>query len=317
MEPLISVIVPVYNVEKYLEQCVESIRNQSYTNLEIILVDDGSPDNCPVMCDRFAEVDERIRVMHKENGGLSDARNAGIGQATGQYIVFVDSDDWIHQDMISILCQALVENGADISTCEYQKVNEDTKLSFNEKKVDLKYIVYNKKEAMEKWLYQKMKGMVWAMLIPKQLCESTLFPKGRLYEDNFVIYKYFWNAHRIVYISNPLYYYRNNPNGSMNRSFTFQMLDEVDGIDEIIDFLSINSSDLLKAAKSRKYSAHCRVIRHMPLENNNSKMHKIGMDLWAFLKNYRWEMMFDFKARLKNRIAAACTIMGYKIFRFV
>ena len=101
--PKISVIVPVYKVEKYLDKCVESIVNQTYKNLEIILVDDGSPDNCPAMCDEWAEKDERIRVIHKENGGLADARNAGMDIATGDYIGFVDSDDWIEPNMYEVL----------------------------------------------------------------------------------------------------------------------------------------------------------------------------------------------------------------------
>ena len=115
--PKISVIVPVYKVEKYLDRCVESIVNQTYKNLEIILVDDGSPDNCPAMCDAWAEKDERIRVIHKENGGLSDARNAGMDIATGDYIGFVDSDDWIEPDMYQFLMNNILENDSDISRC--------------------------------------------------------------------------------------------------------------------------------------------------------------------------------------------------------
>ena len=115
--PKISVIVPVYKVEKYLDRCVESIVNQTYKNLEIILVDDGSPDNCPVMCDEWAEKDERIRVIHKENGGLADARNAGMNIATGDYIGFVDSDDWIEPNMYEVLLKNALKYDADISRC--------------------------------------------------------------------------------------------------------------------------------------------------------------------------------------------------------
>ena len=114
--PKISVIVPVYKVEKYLDKCVESIVNQTYKNLEIILVDDGSPDNCPAMCDEWAEKDERIRVIHKENGGLADARNAGMDIATGDYIGFVDSDDWIEPNMYEVLLKNALKYDADIST---------------------------------------------------------------------------------------------------------------------------------------------------------------------------------------------------------
>ena len=122
MNPLISVIVPIYNVEKYLARCVDSIVNQTYKNLEIILVDDGSPDNCPAMCDEWAEKDSRIRVIHKENGGVSSARNAALDIATGDYIGFVDSDDWIEPEMYSSLIQKISESGKNIALCSYYAV---------------------------------------------------------------------------------------------------------------------------------------------------------------------------------------------------
>ena len=124
MNPLISVIVPVYKAEKYLDKCVQSIVNQTYKNLEIILVDDGSPDNCPEMCDEWAKKDSRIKVIHKENGGVSSARNAGLDNSFGDYIGFVDSDDFIENDFYECLYDNLVENGADISFCTFKTLDE-------------------------------------------------------------------------------------------------------------------------------------------------------------------------------------------------
>lgn len=124
-EGKISVIVPIYKVENYLNRCVESIRKQTYRNLEIILVDDGSPDACGEMCDRYAQEDSRIRVIHKENGGLSDARNAGIEVATGEYIAFVDSDDWIDDKMYEVLYSTLLKYNADIAECSYRNLYAD------------------------------------------------------------------------------------------------------------------------------------------------------------------------------------------------
>ena len=125
MQPLISVIVPIYNVEKYLDRCVGSIINQTYKNLEIILVDDGSPDNCPQMCDDYAKKDSRIKVVHKENGGLSDARNAGMKVATGEYVSFIDSDDYISLDFYETLLETIVDNDSDIVECSVVKFYED------------------------------------------------------------------------------------------------------------------------------------------------------------------------------------------------
>ena len=126
MKDKISVVVPIYKVQDYLERCIKSIINQTYDNLEIILVDDGSPDECPKICDEYALKDERIKVIHKENGGLSDARNFGIAAATGKYISFIDSDDWISKDFFSLLYFAIIENDCQIAECGVQKVYDDT-----------------------------------------------------------------------------------------------------------------------------------------------------------------------------------------------
>ena len=127
MDSLISVIVPIYNVEKYLQKCVDSIINQTYKNLEIILVDDGSPDNCPKMCDDYAEKDSRIKVVHKENGGLSDARNVGMEVATGEYVSFIDSDDYISLDFYETLLETIVDNDSDVVECGVVKFYENEK----------------------------------------------------------------------------------------------------------------------------------------------------------------------------------------------
>ena len=122
---LISVIIPVYKVEKYIERCITSVKKQSYFNIEIILVDDGSPDNCGIICDKYAETDSRIKVIHKKNGGLSDARNAGLDIATGQYICFIDSDDYIEKDTLKDMYNNIVMTRADITICNYYTVDSE------------------------------------------------------------------------------------------------------------------------------------------------------------------------------------------------
>ena len=127
---MISIVVPVYKVEKYLNRCVDSILNQTYTDFECILVDDGSPDKCGQICDEYAELDKRIRVIHKENGGLSDARNVGIDAAKGEYILFVDSDDWIHPQLIELTLKIIIKEKADVVSYDYKKVNNAGNLPF-------------------------------------------------------------------------------------------------------------------------------------------------------------------------------------------
>ena len=146
MNPLISVIVPIYNVEKYLARCVDSIVNQTYKNLEIILIDDGSPDLCPQMCDDYAEKDSRIKVVHKKNGGLSDARNAGMAVATGEYISFIDSDDYVSDDFFECLLDVMNKENSDIAECSVVKFYEDNR--FDEFSDDLSVKTYDTQDAM-------------------------------------------------------------------------------------------------------------------------------------------------------------------------
>ena len=145
--PLISVIVPVYKVENYLDKCIDSIVNQTYNNLEIILVNDGSPDNCPQICDEWKEKDNRIKVIHKENGGVSSARNKGLEIATGSYIAFIDSDDWVEENYISSLYDAIVSNDAQVALCSYNRVVgkhiEKILITNNDKIVDSKEYLIN------------------------------------------------------------------------------------------------------------------------------------------------------------------------------
>ncbi len=205
MKPLISVIVPIYKVEPYLRQCLDSIVNQTYTNLEIILVDDGSPDGCPAICDEYAAKDNRIVVIHKENGGLSDARNAGLDICKGEYISFVDSDDWIADCFIETLQESAFEHQSDISIVSYQKV--PGKQTNNTKK---DFTTYNSHELLYHLCASDVKGIMsaWGKLFHKSCFKTIRFPLGKLYEDAHINYKIYFNAKKISYSSQELYFYR-------------------------------------------------------------------------------------------------------------
>lgn len=202
---LISVVVPIYNVEKYLEECVDSIINQTYKNLEIILVDDGSTDNSGKMCDKFAQNDSRIKVIHKENGGLSDARNCGIEAATGKYIQFIDSDDYIDLDMFEILYNNLKKYNADISMCSHYILTEDecTAEGSNE------LLIYDRVEILKEVLLdEKVRSYAWNKLFSIKLFENIRFPKGKVFEDILTIPKLFEKANKVVLDDVSKYYYR-------------------------------------------------------------------------------------------------------------
>ena len=218
---LISVIVPVYNVEKYLDQCVESIVNQTYKNLEIILVDDGSPDNCPAICDEWAKKDERIVVIHKDNGGLSSARNAGLDIAHGEYIGFVDSDDYIDSDMYEQLLNAIIDD-ADLSCCGRRIVDEDGGV------IGTAYVherkIYYDKDIVKALFYGiDFDEAMWDKLYKKSFFNDLRFPIGEVNEDIVLMVKKFSALNTVVHIGTAKYYYRNNTQGITKSKYNGKM----------------------------------------------------------------------------------------------
>ncbi len=202
---LISVIVPVYNVEEYLRKCLDSIISQTYINLEIILVDDGSPDNCPVICDEYAAKDSRIKVIHKENGGLSDARNAGTKIASGEYITYIDSDDYVDEQFIEFL-----SNGLNVDTCgkTVDIVVENSYDNSETTEMENKYSVLSPSDALAQMLCEKTFGVsAWAKLYSRRIAVKYPFPKGKIYEDFATTYKMFGDSECIVHCSAIHYHY--------------------------------------------------------------------------------------------------------------
>lgn len=212
MEKLISIIVPIYNVECYLKRCVESIQNQTYKNLEIILVDDGSPDRCGEICDAYAKEDMRIRVLHKENGGLSDARNAGIQVANGEYIGFVDSDDYINTHMYECLLQSITNTSADVAICGLRYVKDADSCDVNQIQYtdEIREETLSGREVQDKY-FDKIERVTftvaWNKLYKRELFETIRYPKGKLHEDEFTTYKLLYQAKRIAVINEIGYYY--------------------------------------------------------------------------------------------------------------
>ena len=218
MNERISIIVPVFNVEKYIERCVKSIENQSYRNLEIILVDDESPDRCPQICDEYAKRDERIKVLHKKNGGLSDARNAGLDVATGEYIAFVDSDDWVEPDFIEQLYVNAKKEDADISIIGCTLVWDDGRKKTVSK--DKGYYVFDREKAIREMLAQRKFGcMVCQKMYRKQIFDTVRFPVGKLYEDVAVSMPTFLKAKKVVVSGNHGYNYYQRNDSIVNSKF--------------------------------------------------------------------------------------------------
>ncbi len=205
--PIISIIVPVYRVEAYLPRCIESILGQSFPDFELILVDDGSPDRCGEICEEYAARDSRIRVIHKENGGLSDARNAGIREAKGDCLGFVDSDDYLHPEMVERLYRALTENGADLAICGYTYVDENGRDLHMPSPV--RDEVMTASEALGKLYAERSWYYItaWNKLYRRSIFNEIRFPVGKNHEDEGSIHRIFYCAEKIVSIKDELYYY--------------------------------------------------------------------------------------------------------------
>lgn len=231
MDDLISVIVPIYRVEKYLLKCVESIQRQTYQNIEIILVDDGSPDHCPEICDQFAKEDSRIKVIHKKNGGLSDARNAGIEVANGEYLAFVDSDDYISGEMIEKMYCRIIRDQSDMAICNIDFVNEKgNSLNCNTIQVDNMTVE-------EPRFWRDLYGInytycvvAWNKLYAKKLFKDVRYDVGKLHEDEFIIHKLVSKCEKISFLSEKFYCYLQREQSITKSKYTIKRMDVAEAV---------------------------------------------------------------------------------------
>lgn len=245
MNSLVSVIVPVYKVEKYLEKCVASIISQTYKNLEIILVDDGSPDNCPNMCDEFAKKDKRIKVIHKENGGLSDARNAGLDIMTGDFVCFVDSDDWVESTYVETMLVEQQKINADVVACGINLVDEESGEVGIYYKLD-KTTTFESSEIIEKYYNGNgiISGVAWNKLYKKQIFENLRYPKGIVFEDVAIILNVLFQCNKIVILEDTLYNYLDRSGSIMKSAWNHQKLvSKLFMFEQRLDFLILNKLD--------------------------------------------------------------------------
>lgn len=284
----ISVIVPIYKVENYLHRCVDSIINQTYTNLEIILVDDGSPDKCPRICDEYAKKDSRIRVIHKKNGGLSDARNAGLDIATGEYIGFVDSDDYISLHFYQKLINVMKVSDSDIVECEIKKFKDTDEIDYIENnKLDFK--TFNTYEAMEDLILNNILSVtVWNKLYKREVIEKFRFKVGKTNEDDFYTYLAFDNSNKISKLDEELYYYLQREDSIMGKNYKLNRLDEIEAKYERLKFIEKKYKNLILLAKEDVMFG-CLYAYQQLLRNGQKTDRKKGQ---VILKKYIENVLF-------------------------
>ena len=315
MEELISVIVPVYKVEEYLDRCVTSIVNQTYSNLEIILVDDGSPDKCPTMCDAWKEKDYRIKVIHKENGGLSDARNAGLDIAAGEYIAFVDSDDYVHPQFIEVLHYLAVRENADVVACAFQIIpkNYEPKQRKIQNLSDIKLKTSAKNE-------MDLIGIVaWNKLYKRYLFDFIRFPKGRIHEDVGIFWKVTYYAKKMIATVEPLYfYYIENLNSIMNQPYSMKNFDIIEvQFEQYMYFKKINAYDRANLVLRACLDTYPR--EYVKLEKNHrpdrQEKKKIKKSYFESLKEVMFRKKIKPSFKLKHCLYFACFPLMSRIYR--
>ena len=263
MRDLISIVIPVYRVEKYLNKCIDSVLAQLYDNLEIILVDDGSDDNCPQICDQYACIDCRIKVIHKDNGGLSSARNSGIDIAKGKYICFIDSDDYIDENYVQKLYDALVLNNADISICAFSEMDEKgNQLDGNKR---LPNTILDKEDLYRKNLVPDISwcmGVAWNKLYKIQLFDNVRYPEHKWHEDDFVSHHIYDNINKAVFIEDKLYYYVQHSGSITSNKRSLKHLDKIEAMQDRIEFaLNTNRTYLIDRCDKVIVSILCTYIR--------------------------------------------------------
>ena len=311
-EPLISVIIPVYKVEKYLKRCIDSVINQTYKNLEIILVDDGSPDNCPKICDDYSKKDKRIKVIHKKNGGLSDARNKGIEKANGDYISFIDSDDYVELNYIDFLYKILKENNADISMGK-QYVRYPNKILNTGSNNNY---VLNSHDALEKMLYgEDFDVSAWAKLYKKELFKGIRYPKGRLFEDSATTYKLIDKAKTIVLKSIPIYNYIIRDDSITNETFNEKKFDLITSTNEMCKYINKKYKDLDKACDRRMMYAYLSTLTQLIKCKKIDKEYKER--IMKYIKKYRKKVLKDKRIPKRDRIALYTTYLGLNGYKTI
>jgi len=286
-EEMISVIVPVYMGERWLPRCIDSIRNQSFSNLEIILVNDGSPDNSGKICEEYASVDDRIKVVHKENGGLSDARNTGIASSSGQYIMFVDEDDYIHPDMAHILFRTMQETNADIVLCDFMPVPDEAKIDYPAIMQVEEPICFEGREVMNQLHYRNLQTVVaWNKLYKRAVFDEHGYIKGRVHDDESAIHYILHACKRTAYIKEKLYYYVQREGSITSKRNWLYYSDTWLALEERLAFLKENEYEEM-ASFTKGHMLHYAVTNYRNIKGSTQakaiarEMRKVFKELFT------------------------------------
>ena len=308
---LISVVIPVYNVKKYLNRCIDSVIRQTYKKIQIVVVDDGSTDGSDKICDEYLRTDKRIQVIHKANGGLSDARNVGIKKAEGKYITFIDSDDEVTEDYIEFLYKLIKKMNADMSICSHVDIfcrrNKRHDWGTGEE------CVVNKKEVLEKMLYKEgFDVSACGKLYPLELFSNINFPKGKLFEDAATTYKLIDQCNMVALGLQGKYLYYIHPESIVNSDFSKEKLDLNFATEEMCAYIEKKYPDLKNATERRRlYAAFSSLNQLYKNKNIDRKAEKFLLDI---IKKYRWSVLKNPRANVIDKNAIILLGMSKRIY---
>lgn len=309
--PKVSIVVPVYKVEPYLAECVESLLRQTYRRIEIVLVDDGSPDSCGAMCDAYAACDSRVKVIHQKNQGLSAARNAGLNIANGDYVAFVDSDDFVSEQYIDCLLKMAIESNAGMSACQVADFRDGYSPALNEKD---DVTVLSSEQALRMFFYQdRMQTNVLGKLFRRTLLWRNMFEPGILYEDAEPMYCVLRNAERIAWGDAVLAGYRHRNTAQSRQKFSLREMDCITVWRKIENDVSMRCPKLTVPATCRAFSAYSHIFFMIPKGTYETE----SAQIWELMKVRRKIVLSDPNARKKARAAALLSFCGKNVTKSV
>lgn len=309
-EPLISLIIPVYNVEKYLDYCMKSVLAQNYTNLEIILVDDGSTDSSGKICDEYAIIDHRIKVIHKENGGLSSARNIGIETMTGEYLSFIDSDDFIRLDYVSKMYSYIIRDNSDLVVCSFKKVINDEAYDviFPDKS---QHFIFDRETTKLKMLSRQIPMYAHGKLYCVKVIGQLKFPEGKLYEDVPTNWEVAKTIERTTYITDEIYFYRQRLGSIVNAQYGHARMDQLYFAEKILGEIK-EGDPLYHIAMSRCFFSAA---------DNYTQVTKEYLEDWKYLetalKKYSIGVLKDITATKSLKVLAISSKISLKLTRIM
>lgn len=309
----VSIIIPVYNVEKYLKKCVESVCAQDYKDLEIILVDDGATDSSGIMCDRFAEIDTRIKVVHKENGGLSSARNAGVAVATGDFVTYLDSDDFISKRYVSRLLGLAIEKNADIAITPLiycaEHVNEEVDTGRDGLVLEM-----TAEEAIAESLYQThFSCNAPAKMFKREIAQAVEFPLGLVSEDLATCHLFLHKANKVVFVNEDLYFYRQQEKSIMH-VFNEKRMDSLKNALKVETFCNEVYPQLVEASKCRVFNVATHLVLDLLEISGYEDMKKV---IWKEIKRTRWNVILSSRTRIRDKAAAVLSMFGETALKIV